>query len=307
MVDLDTFVTTVYVLADDYCKAHEPGPVQSGRAASLSPGEVVALAIVSQWACFASERGFYRYATTQLRSAFPTLPDRSQFNRLVRQHVGAITRFALHLADDLTDPVVDFEILDCTAVRTRNLKRRGRGWLVGWTAIGKSGRLGWYEGLKLLLAITRRGVIRGFGCGPANADDRTLAETVFVVRERPDPRLPSVGRAASDIYLADGGFASYLRQLTWHDELGIDLLAPPQGSLSAWPRAIKRRLIELRQVIESVNNNLLHPFRLDDERPHDLVGLNARLAAKVGLHHVCIWLNRSLGQPWLATAALIDW
>jgi len=307
MVDLDTFVTTVYVLADDYCKAHEQCPAQPGRAPSLDMAEVITLAMVSQWAPFGSERGFYRSAQQHLRPAFPTLPDRAQFNRLVRQQVGPITRFALHLADGLCGSQVDFEILDCTAVRTRNAKRRGHGWLVGWTAIGRSNRLGWYEGLKLLLAVTRSGVIRGFGAGTATADDRALAETLFVVRERGDPRLPSVGRAATDIYVADGGFASYLRQILWREELDVCLLAPPQGTLNAWPKALKRRLVRLRQIIETVNERLLFPFRLDAERPHELTGFNARLAAKVALHNVCIWLNRSLGRPGLAIADLIDW
>ena len=49
------------------------------------------------------------------------------------------------------------------------------------------------------------------------------------------------------------------------------------------------------------------PFRLRQERPHDLTGLQARLAAKVALHNFCLWLNRRLGRPGLAFADLIAW
>jgi hypothetical protein len=31
------------------------------------------------------------------------------------------------------------------------------------------------------------------------------------------------------------------------------------------------------------------------------------LAAKVGLHNFCCWLNRQAGRPPLAVADLIDW
>ena len=45
------------------------------------------------------ERDFYRYAESKLRDAFPTLPDRSQFNRLVRSCTETHREdCALHLA-----------------------------------------------------------------------------------------------------------------------------------------------------------------------------------------------------------------
>jgi len=58
---------------------------------------------------------------------------------------------------------------------------------------------------------------------------------------------------------------------------------------------------------ETVTERLLEPFGLDHERPHARDGLHGRLAAKVGLHITCLWLNRHLGRPDLAVATLIDW
>ena len=65
----------------------------------MSPSEVLTLAIFARWARFTSERDFYRYASTRLIGAFPSLPDRSQFNRLVRHSLSLIEEIALHLAD----------------------------------------------------------------------------------------------------------------------------------------------------------------------------------------------------------------
>jgi hypothetical protein len=59
--------------------------------------------------------------------------------------------------------------------------------------------------------------------------------------------------------------------------------------------------------VETVHDRLLATFGLEHEWPHDLAGLRARLAAKVGLHNFCLWLNVQLGRPPLAFADLIDW
>lgn len=100
MVDTDTFLTTLYVMVDDFCKDElEPERNKPGQQASLIRSEVVTLAVYGQWGRFSSERDFYRFALQRLQPAFPTLPDRSQYNRLVRQHCAAIAAFSIYLVD----------------------------------------------------------------------------------------------------------------------------------------------------------------------------------------------------------------
>jgi hypothetical protein len=77
MVDPDTFLTTLYVIADDFCKSQwltlpmerEPGPTPF-----LSLNKVVTLAIFGQWTNFESELDFYRYAKRHLVRPFPPHP-----------------------------------------------------------------------------------------------------------------------------------------------------------------------------------------------------------------------------------------
>src|SRR5512134_508519 len=97
VVDSDTFLTTLYVMSDDFCKWQLPPEQRCGAPASLTRSEVLTLGLFSQWQRFPSERGFYRYAQRHLRGAFPTLPDRSQFNRLLRQQQEALVACSLHL------------------------------------------------------------------------------------------------------------------------------------------------------------------------------------------------------------------
>ena len=112
MVDTDTFLTALYVMADDFCKSQFPPGCIPGPKASLTESEVITLVIFSQWASFRSERDFYRYAASRLRPAFPTLPRRSQFNRLTRRYYGTLAAFFRCLAGLLQGRHCLYEALD---------------------------------------------------------------------------------------------------------------------------------------------------------------------------------------------------
>jgi hypothetical protein len=58
MVDVDTFLTTLYVMIDDFCQSHPPKR-RPGPKASLSESEVATLAIFARWDRFGSERDSY--------------------------------------------------------------------------------------------------------------------------------------------------------------------------------------------------------------------------------------------------------
>ena len=78
MLDFDTFLTTLYVKVDDFCKSFLPDQKRVGHKPSLSVSEVVTISIIGQWQRFSSERDFYGWAKRHLQSAFPNLPtDRS--------------------------------------------------------------------------------------------------------------------------------------------------------------------------------------------------------------------------------------
>ena len=307
MVEVGTFLTALYVMVDDFCQSH-PQKRSPGPQASLSDGEVVTLAIFACWGRFSSERDFYRYATSHLRDAFPTLPDRSQFNRSVRSQVGLIEAVALHLAEAMEVRGGPYEALDTSAMPVRDAKRRGEGWLAGFADIGWSNSLGWYEGFRLLVAVDPTGIITGFGFCAASVTDQQVAETFFAVRHRPNSRLPSVGAAAAGPYVADKGFEGAENHRRWLDRYGARIIHPPKrNSCKPWPKRLRRWVASIRQIVESVYDKLFNTFGLWRERPHELGGLRARLAARVALHNFCMWLNQQLGRPRLAFADLLGW
>lgn len=289
MVDVDTFLTTLYVMVEDFCQSRPPRR-RPGPEASLSDGEVITLAIFARWGRFRGERDFYRYARRRLRDAFPTLPDRSQFNRLVRSCVGLIEEVALRLptlAPDATRAAAaaaaaTYEALDTSAMPVRDAKRRGEGWLAGRADIGGSNSLGWYEGFRLLVSVSPTGVITGFGFASASTKDQPLAETFFALRARPDPRIESVGSAASGPYVVDKGFEGEDNPRRWLDRYGARVICPPKrnGRKRRWPKRLRRWAASIRQIVGTVYDKLHDIFGLRRERPHDMSGLRARLAAR---------------------------
>ena len=78
----------------------------------------------------------------------------------------------------------------------------------------------------------------------------------------------------------------------------------PQAELAQAPEKMGSWI---RQIVETVYDKLFNAFGLWRERPHELEGLRARLAARVALHNFCIWLNEQLGRPRLAFADLLEW
>jgi hypothetical protein len=308
MPAFETFVIAVYLLVDAFVQAQPAEAIHPGRPAGLCRTEVLTLALIAQLDRFASERAFARFAATRLRGLFPGLPERSGLNRAFRAHADDLVQFGRWCARQLGAQTALYEILDTTAWPLRNAKRRGEGPLVEVMAIGRSLRLGWFEGVRVLIAVTPEGVITGCGVGSGNEQDRPLAESFFSQRVAPEQTLPSVGRAASGIYLADSGFSGRALRQRWAITLDAHVYAPPKpDSAERWPKALRRWHTRARQIVETVFQRLLQGFRLERERPRTLGGLLTRLAAKVGLHNALIAWNRQTGQPDLAYAEVIGW
>ena len=154
--------------------------------------------------------------------------------------MGLIEEVALHLALIMlgTRGGATYEALGTSAMPVRDAKRRGEGWLAGYADIGWSNGLGWYEGFRLLVAVDPTGVITGFGFASASTKDQPLAETFLALRARPNPRLQSVGSAASGPYVVDKGFEGEDNHRRWLDRYGARLICPPKrdGRKRSWPK-----------------------------------------------------------------------
>jgi hypothetical protein len=184
----------------------------------------------------------------------------------------------------------------------------GAGWWPGLADIGWSNCLGWDEGFHLLMAFNPLGVSTGVGFGPASTKDQPRAEASLGLRRHPYPGLPSVGAPACGPYVVDKGFEGQANQQTWGQAYGAQVCCPPKrNSCAPWPKRLRRWLAGVRQIVETVYEKLWHTFRLDRERPHDLRGVQARLAAQMALQNFCSWVNEQRGRPRLAFVDLVNW
>jgi hypothetical protein len=310
MLDVDIFLTILYVMVDDlfHCRRPKRRP---GPKASLSESEVITLAISARWGRFASERDFYRYAQTKLRGAFPTLPDRSQFNRLVRSQVGLIEEVALYLAAEaMGNSEGLYQALDSSAMPVRDAKRRGNGWFAGfaYTSAGPTAS----DGTKASACSPLRippGRHRLLFWGRIHRRPATGGD-LLRHKGRSEREAHQRGIALPGTLPRRGkGFEGEDNHRRWLEEYGARVIHPPQRNPKkrSWLKRLRRWVASIRQVVETVYDKLFNAFGLWRERPHELEGLRARLAARVALHNFCIWLNEKLGRPGLAFADLLGW
>ena len=141
MLDLDSFLVSLYVLVDDWWKLeHSSKPPRAGLPALLTDPEVITLAILAQWPRFRSERDFWRFARAHLRPYyFPKLCSQSQLNRRVRSVEPELRDFQRAVARTLCGASEVYHVLDTTLIPAIVRVRASRkGLFCGQATFGRS-------------------------------------------------------------------------------------------------------------------------------------------------------------------------
>jgi hypothetical protein len=287
-MDLDSFLVSLYVLVDDWRKLYRSSQrPRIGRPALLTDSEVITLAILAQWPRFRSERDFWRFASSHLRSYFPKLCSQSQFNRRIRALEPEMRALQLAFARELAEPSAVYRVVDTTLVPAMVRVRASRkGLFCGQATFGRSAsKTEWVYGFKVALVVDPEGVVSAFGLAPAASDERPIGEALI----------------ASDrygAYLADKGFTGVEWERRWMEVYGALVAATPKNdSRRAWSKADRRWASGKRQIIEGVIGQLKDFFGLERHRAKTLGGLLTRLAAKVAAYTCAQQINYSLGRP----------
>lgn len=336
-MDMDTFMTTLYVLIDDWYSNGMEGQMQrhAGPACKMTDSEVLTVAIAGQWRIgvpWRSERGVVRYMLQQGRQWFPQMLQKSQFNHRVRQLWAALVRLQQAVADWLATEADLYECVDCTELPICSLSQAAvydRHWLSG--QLGRGGNNGgWFYGEQLLLSVTRQGAVTGWLVGLAPTDDRWMLEAFLSTRqgrmriigpEQADSRryqralVPSIHSFSPAIcigyhralpYLADQGFNGERWLTHWQHEYQMTVIAaPPANARQSWDRPAMKWLSSHRQIVETVLSRLVEVFGLKQLKAHSDWGKITRLAAKMAAYNLGCYFNRLLGRPDGALATLI--
>ena len=287
-MDLDSFLTSLYVSIDDWWQAHHLLTARKlGRPALLADSEVLTLAILAQWPRFRGERDFWRFASAHLRGYFPDLCSQSQFNRRVRALEPEMRALQQAFAGELIEPSSVYRVLDTSLipaiVRVRACRK---GLFAGQASFGRNAsKTEWVYGFKVALVVDPQGVVTAFGLAPAASDERPIGD-VLVDSDR------------YEAYLADKGFAGIEWERCWLKEYGALVAATPKDNdRRAWSKEDRRWASGKRQIIEGVIGQLKDFFALERHRAKTLGGLLARLAAKVAAYTFGQRINGSLGRP----------
>jgi hypothetical protein len=288
MLDLDSFLVSLYVLVDDWWKLkHSSEPPRAGRPALLTDPEVITLAILAQWPRFRSERDFWRFAWAHLRPYFPKLCSQSQLNRRVRSVEPDLRDFQRAVARTLCGVSEVYHVLDTTLIPAIVRVRASRkGLFCGQATFGRSAsKTEWVYGFKVALSVSPEGVICAFGLAEAASDDRPIGDFLIV-------------EDSHESYLADKGFTGVQWERRWLDLYGALVAATPKdNSKRTWAKSDRRWASGKRQIIEGVIDQLKDIFALERHRAKMLGGLLARLAAKMAAYTCGQRLNDQLGRP----------
>src|SRR5215210_3260486 len=287
-MDLDSFLVSLYVLVDDWWKLERSSkPPKTGRPALLSDSEVITLAILAQWPRFRSERDFWRFASSHLRTYFPTLCSQSQFNRRVRALEPELRALQFAFARELAESSAVYRVVDTTLVPAMERVRASRkGLFCGQASFGRSAsKTEWVYGFKVALVVDPEGVVSAFGLAPAASDERPIGDAL-------------IASDRYDAYLADKGFTGIEWERRWMEVYGaLVAAAPKNNSRRAWSRADRRWASGKRQIIEGVIGQLKDFFSLERHRAKTLGGLLTRLAANIAAYTCAQQINYSLGRP----------
>lgn len=178
--------------------------------------------------------------------------------------------------------------------------------------MGWSIRHGWYEGFRLLSAVTPQGVITGFRFGPASVNHHLLVETFFALRAHEELRSQRTimeGRGAERLYPADSRYVGQARATQLRASCGASVVAPPQRNQlpRGWTPEVRGWTSRLRHFIETVYGRLSHTRRLEEERPTRFRATKCDWLPAWPCTTSCLLLNRQLGRANLAFTDLIGW
>lgn len=335
-MNLDTFLTELYVFVDDWYKAEGAALMKrhAGGALEMSDSEVITLAIVGQWRVgvpWQSERGMGRYFQAHGRHWFPTLLQPSALNERIRLLWGALVRLQQVLGAQLESAQTLYECVDCVPLPACSLAQAEResGHWLWWSSIGRGGTQGgWFFGEQILVAVSQASAVTGWLVGPASTDDRWMLQVFLSGRagcpewSAPAPAagkgktplsapvgqilpLQSVGRTHSRSYLADGGFNGARWRAHWR-QYGADVITiPPKNASDAWSSADQHWLRQHRQIVETAFSRLGEVFGLFRLHAHSRWGQLTRLAAKFAAYNFGLWLNCRYDRPLGALATLL--
>ncbi len=291
IANFEDFCTWMYVIIDDLYEQIAPLFIKPGPEPVCSDSELITMLIVGECREWDKETNLVA-EWRNYPQLFPHVPTRSRLNRrrrnllgvinLMRQYVLQVLEIAQDrqcLIDSLPVPVVGIHLAPQASAEWASHEAR-----YGTVSTKKLPIFGY----KLHLLVTLGGLILDFVLVPANVDDRQTAWDLLD------------NHTDLEVF-GDKGYVSALLAEELRRTNRIRLIAlRRRNQKEPLPDALRRAIVRVRQIIETVNGQLDEHFNIETNHAHSFWGLCARLYTKLAAHTLCVYLNQLLDNPdWL--------
>jgi IS5 family transposase len=285
--DFDDFCLWMYVVVDEIWQRtawlfRRPGP-----APVCSDSELLTMALVGECRGWDIETEML-CQWREHRDLFPTVPTQSRFNRRRRNLMygfNMLRQVVLGCLDVTQDQIGVIDSLPVPAVAFHLVPGSSADWQAHGATFGRiAAKKQVIFGYRLHLLITLGGVILDFELAPANVGDLAVGCELLA--------------AHTDLtVLGDKGYigAAQAAELWQHNRIDLCTL-PRRNQKRQLPAAVQHRHNALRQIVETVNDQLTEQFHVEINHAHTFWGLCTRLYTKLTAHTLCIYLNRLLGN-----------
>jgi hypothetical protein len=299
ITELADFCLWIYCLVDDAWVQIAPLLQRPGPLPACSDSELIAMALLAECRGLDKETEVLAWWRERpQRALFPHVPRRTRFNRRRRALARAINLVrqivlrSLDLAEDnqwvidsLPIPVMGFHLVPGGS----------REWATHEARYGRcASKKQTLYGYKLHCVMTLGGVILDFSLAPANETDLIVGTgLLFGLRDR--------------LVVGDKGYISAALAEELRGQ-GVRVVTLPRRNQAAQVAPAVRRLVNgVRQIVETVNGQLVEQFHIQTNHAYSFDGLCARLYTKLTAHTLCIKINRLLGQPDVLQIKALAW
>jgi hypothetical protein len=285
--DFDDFCLWMYVVVDDIWQQIAGLFARPGPAPTCSDSELLTMALVGECRGWDMETVML-VEWRERRDLFPNVPSQSRFNRRRRNLMAAfnvVRQVVLRCLDLAADTACVIDSLPVPAVAFHLVPGATGDWPAHGACFGRiASKKQVIFGYRLHLLITLNGVILDFELAPANATDLTVG--CELLAQHTD--LTVLGDKA---YVG----APQAAALWEHNRIRL-LTVPRRNQKVPVTAAVKHLHSVVRQMIETVNDQLAEQFHVEINHAHTFWGLCTRLYTKLAAHTLCIYLNRRLGN-----------
>lgn len=287
--DLKDIFTICYTIIDDIYKKIAPLQITDRRNLShckLSDSEIITISLVGEMSTIDSENAWFNFVKKNYTDLFPTIGDRTRFNR-TRRNLGTLikeiqSKFVemSQMANSSVRIVDSMPIPVCKFARSYFSKCFKDISTYSYCASKKET----YFGVKLHALVTTEGFITNFLVTPSNIDDR---DALFEL---------SSSLSNSQLIGDKGYIGNDIAVAVAKEQSNLLFALKRKNSKTPYSKQFRNLLSKTRRRIETTFSQLASQFNMNNVLAKTKLGLMTRITLKILAHNICYFINLLCGN-----------